>query len=102
MRASPTSCGRMTDADFPISCDGFLGGRLRLQQPRQGHRAGHDAVLLAAATPARPGEVVVDLGAGTGAAGLAVASRCPGVDLVLVERDERLVAIAQANLAANN
>ena len=30
--------------------DAFLGGRLRLRQPLKGHRAGHDAILLAAAT----------------------------------------------------
>jgi len=37
-----------------VTDDLFLGGRLRLRQPRRGHRAGHDAVLLAAATAARP------------------------------------------------
>ena len=30
------------------SHDGFLGGKLRLRQPRDGFRSGHDAVLLAA------------------------------------------------------
>ena len=29
--------------------DAILGGRLRLRQPARGHRAGTDAVLLAAA-----------------------------------------------------
>jgi tRNA1(Val) A37 N6-methylase TrmN6 len=48
------------------------------------------------------GERVVDLGAGIGAAGLAVASRIRDIDLVLVERDQALVDIARANLAANN
>jgi tRNA1(Val) A37 N6-methylase TrmN6 len=91
----------MSDAPTLVSEDGFLGGRLRLRQPRRGHRAGHDAVLLAAATPARPGECVVDLGSGVGAAGLAVASRVRGIDLVLVERDGALVDIARTNLAAN-
>jgi tRNA1(Val) A37 N6-methylase TrmN6 len=91
----------MSDAAGPVSEDDFLGGRLRLKQPKRGHRAGHDAVLLAAATPARPGECVVDLGAGVGAAGLAVASRVPSIDLLLVERDETLVDIARSNLAAN-
>jgi tRNA1(Val) A37 N6-methylase TrmN6 len=97
----PMSSGLMSDAAGLVSEDGFLGGRLRLKQPKQGHRAGHDAVLLAAATPAHPGECVVDLGAGVGAAGLAVASRVQGIDLVLVERDEALVEIARSNLAAN-
>ena len=43
------------------------------KQPRRGHRVGHDAILLAAACPARARERVVDLGAGVGAAGLALA-----------------------------
>ena len=33
--------------------DAVLGGRLRLRQPLAGHRVGHDAILLAAATGAR-------------------------------------------------
>ena len=36
-----------------ITEDAVLGGRLRLRQPRRGHRVGHDAILLAAACPAR-------------------------------------------------
>lgn len=69
-------------ADF--TDDLFLGGRLRLRQPRRGHRAGHDAMLLAAATEARPGQRVADLGTGVGAAGLALARRVGGLDLMLV------------------
>jgi len=81
--------------------DAFLGGRLRLRQPKSGHRAGHDAMLLAAATRARSGDRVVDLGAGVGAAGLAVAKRVAGVELVLVEIDEGLAGLARGNAAAN-
>ncbi len=84
-----------------ITEDGFLGGQLRLRQPRSGHRAGHDAILLAAATPARSGDRVVDLGAGVGAAGLAVARRVRGIDLVLVEIDPALAELARNNAAAN-
>jgi tRNA1(Val) A37 N6-methylase TrmN6 len=81
--------------------DAFLGGQLRLRQPRSGHRAGHDAMLLAAATLARSGDRVVDFGAGVGAAGLAVARRVPGIELVLVEIDASLAALSQANADAN-
>jgi tRNA1(Val) A37 N6-methylase TrmN6 len=81
--------------------DAFLGGQLRLRQPKSGHRAGHDAVLLAAATPARPGDRVVDFGAGVGAAGLAVARRVGGIKLVLVEIDKTLAALARGNAATN-
>ncbi|MGP9813426.1 tRNA1(Val) (adenine(37)-N6)-methyltransferase [Rhodopseudomonas sp. NSM] len=90
----------MTDP-APTTEDGFLGGRLRLRQPVAGHRAGHDAILLAAATRARAGDRVVEFGAGVGAAGLALAARVGGLDLVLVERDPRLAGLARANAAAN-
>ena len=90
----------MTDlAD--VTEDMFLGGQLRLRQPRRGHRAGHDAILLAAATPAQPGHRVVEFGAGVGTAGLAVARRVAGLDLVLAEIDETLAALARANAEAN-
>jgi tRNA1(Val) A37 N6-methylase TrmN6 len=81
--------------------DAFLGGQLRLLQPKSGHRAGHDAMLLAAATPAHSGDRVVDLGAGVGAAGLAVARRVKGIDLVLVEIDAALAGLARGNAASN-
>src|SRR5258706_7726727 len=100
MRASPTNCGLMTDPG-EITEDAFLGGQLRLRQPRSGHRAGHDAMLLAAATSARSGDRVVDFGAGVGAAGLAVAKRVAGIELVLIEIDQALAALARANAAQN-
>jgi tRNA1(Val) A37 N6-methylase TrmN6 len=57
--------------------------------------------LLAAATPARPGDRVADLGAGIGVAGLSVARRVGGIDLVLVEIDPTLSDLARGNAAAN-
>jgi tRNA1(Val) A37 N6-methylase TrmN6 len=81
--------------------DAFLGGQLRLRQPKSGHRSGHDAMLLAAATPARSGDRVVEFGAGVGAAGLAVAKRVSGIELVLVEIDEGLAGLARDNAASN-
>jgi tRNA1(Val) A37 N6-methylase TrmN6 len=44
---------------------------------------------------------VVDLGAGVGAAGLAVARRAAGIELVLVEIDAALADLARGNAAAN-
>ncbi|HVL74331.1 MAG TPA: methyltransferase [Beijerinckiaceae bacterium] len=79
--------------------DTLLGGRLRLRQLRRGHRAGTDAVLLAAAVPPGAG-VAYDLGAGTGAVGLMVAARSEA-QVVLVERDSALAALCRANAAAN-
>lgn len=95
------NCARMSETALDVTQDAFLGGRLILRQPRAGHRAGHDAVLLAAATQPRPGARVAELGAGVGAAGLALARRAGPIDLVLVEIDPALAALAQGNAAVN-
>ncbi len=91
----------MTDPVLELTEDAFLGGQLRVRQLKSGHRAGHDAVLLAASTAARSGDRVADLGAGAGVAGLAVARRVAGIDLVLVEIDAALAGLARANADAN-
>jgi tRNA1(Val) A37 N6-methylase TrmN6 len=80
-----------------VTADAVLGGKLLLKQPRRGHRVGHDAMLLAAACPARARERVVDLGAGVGAAGLALALRVEGATVTLVEIDAGLAALAAEN-----
>jgi tRNA1(Val) A37 N6-methylase TrmN6 len=81
--------------------DAVLDGRLRLKQPRRGHRFGHDAILLAAATGGRAGQLVIELGAGVGAAGLALASRVEGLRLTLIEIDPLLAAAARVNADSN-
>ena len=70
--------------------DAVLGGRLRLRQPLRGHRVGHDAILLAAATPAAPA-TGGRLGAGVGGAGFALAARVAGLAVTLVEIDRHAV-----------
>ena len=62
--------------------DAFLGGRLQLRQPAEGHRSGTDAVLLAAAAPADFSGLAIDVGAGVGAAGLAMVIARPRMRLV--------------------
>ncbi len=97
MPAEPQSGAIPSD----ITDDAVLGGRLRLLQPRRGHRFGHDAILLAAATPARDGDRAAELGAGVGAAGLALAVRVPGVRITLIDIDPGLAALATENAARN-
>ena len=82
--------------------DAVLGGRLVLRQPLRGHRVGHDAILLAAATVAQSGEHAVDLGSGVGSAGLALARRIAGVAVTLVEIDPALTALAAGNAQRND
>lgn len=89
--------------DDELSDDAFLGGTLRILQPRSGYRAGVDAVLLAAAVPLEAGEAaeVLDCGAGVGTVGLCVAARCGGARVTLVEREDELIRLASANVARN-
>ena len=51
--------------------------------------------------PAQAGEHAVDLGAGVGAAGLALARRVDGLAVTLVEIDPELAALARENAARN-
>jgi tRNA1(Val) A37 N6-methylase TrmN6 len=87
--------------DETWSDDAVLDGRLRLVQPRRGHRFGHDSILLAAATGGRAGEHVIELGAGVGATGLALASRVAKLRLTLIEIDPLLAAAARVNADRN-
>jgi tRNA1(Val) A37 N6-methylase TrmN6 len=80
---------------------GFLGGRLALEQPRRGYRAGMDAALLAAACDCAPGARVVEAGCGAGAALLSAAVRRPSSRFVGVERDPEALALVLANIEAN-
>lgn len=91
----------MTEAPPDTTTDAFLDGSLMLRQPKRGHRAGHDAILLAAATAARPGDRVIEFGTGVGVAGLALARRVNGLDLTLIEISEPLAALARENAAAH-
>ena len=84
------------------SLDGFLDGRLRLRQSAAGHRAGTDAVLLAAATPENQQGLILDIGAGAGAVGLMAALRTPAATVGLVEIDPWSCALARENVAENN
>ncbi len=91
----------MTFADAELTDDAFLGGRLRLWQPRTGYRAAADPVLLAAAAPAVPGARVLDLGCGAFAAGLCLAVRVPGVALAGLEVQPAYADLARRNADRN-
>ena len=88
------------DSRQVVEMDALLGGRLQLRQFRKGHRAGTDAILLAAAAPQTAG-LILDAGAGTGAAGLTLLMRCPDARLDLVEIDPELANLAAENLVLN-
>lgn len=82
------------------SCDAFYGGRFHLLQPKgRGFRAGLDALLLAAAIPADASGRAADIGSGSGAASFALACRCPGLAVRLVERNPAVADLARAGAA---
>lgn len=83
----------------PHTLDAFHRGDFWLLQPKKGgHRAGMDAMMLAAAVPSSFAGCLADFGAGAGAAGLAVASRCKSAHVLLVELTAEMAAFAQASL----
>jgi tRNA1(Val) A37 N6-methylase TrmN6 len=90
----------MREAELELTEDSLLGRRIRLVQPRRSHRAGTDAVLLAACVDAKPSETAYDLGAGVGSVGLIVAKRT-GASVVLVERQPQLVDLCRRNINLN-
>ena len=83
------------------SADAFLGGRLMLAQPAKGHRAGLDAVMLAAAAPVLAGQRVLDAGAGAGVVGLCIARRVEACDVSGIEIDAGMAALAGGNAQGN-
>ncbi|MEM6488344.1 MAG: methyltransferase [Pseudomonadota bacterium] len=84
----------------PCARDRLLGGRVALWQPQTGYRAATDPVLLAAACPATPGDTVLELGLGAGAASLCLAARVPGLALAGLELQPGYAELAAANAAA--
>lgn len=81
--------------------DALLGGRVQLLQPARGYRVAIDAVLLAAAVDAAPGQRILDLGAGVGAVGLCVAARLAGCKVVGIELQAALAELAERNANLN-
>jgi tRNA1(Val) A37 N6-methylase TrmN6 len=81
--------------------DRLLGGQIRLRQPAQGYRVAIDPVFLAAAVPAEPHQLVLDVGCGAGAAMLCLAARVPQCRIVGLEMQRNLVRLAGDNTILN-
>lgn len=88
----------LDDSPLPYgeTVDAFHRGAFHLVQPSlKGHRSGIDAMILASVVPSTFKGKVADLGAGAGAAGLAVASRCADSQVTLIERSPEMLLYAQ-------
>lgn len=105
MTASPSTPdarrGATKFASSELTDDAFLGGRVKLLQPVKGYRAATDPVLLAAACPARPGERVLDVGSGAGAASACLGWRIPRLQLEGVELSPAYAELSRRNLLRN-
>jgi len=98
------SAAPATHSRDEVTEDAFLGGALNILQLRSGYRAGLDAVMLAAAVPADAHVPlrVLDVGAGVGTAGLCLARRVPFAQVVLLEKEPQLAALAAENIVRND
>lgn len=102
MRGSPVSPfpgGRLKA--MPFTTDTFLEGALVVRQPRNGYRFSLDAPILAWHARPRPGETVLDLGAGCGIVSLVLARRHEAIRIYGVEIQEELASLAKENVSAN-
>ena len=91
----------MSFSDDELSSDRFLDGRAELWQPKHGYRAAMDPVLLAAFTPARSGQCVLDLGCGAGAAAICLGTRVSGLDTHGLEVQKDYAHLAERNARRN-
>ncbi|HBT42906.1 MAG TPA: methyltransferase [Rhodospirillaceae bacterium] len=91
----------MTSAAIDAEETRLLDGRVVCYQPRRGYRSAIDPILMQAAVPARPGDRVLDLGCGAGAAGLCLAHRVAGVTVTGLDIQEPLIALARESATAN-
>ncbi len=90
-----------TFAPQDLTLDSFLGGAVRLYQPKSGYRAGIDPVFLAASVPASAGDRVLELGCGAGPALCCLGRRVPGVSLTGLELQPAYADLARRNTASN-
>ncbi|WP_305788824.1 putative protein N(5)-glutamine methyltransferase [Symbioplanes lichenis] len=79
----------------------FDGGRIGLRPGVFVPRVRSRLLVRVAATHTRPGHTVVDLCCGSGALGLALLRRVPGIEVTAADSDPAAVACARDNLGAD-
>lgn len=92
----------LEEAEERVSEDTILGGRMVLLQPKGGFRAAIDPILLAACVPAQPGDRVLDVGTGSGAAAFALLAREPWAWVTGIDVQADLIALAERSAVRND
>lgn len=82
--------------------DYLLGGKILIRQPATGYRVAIDPIFLAASLAPEPGETILDIGAGVGAASLCLAARVFECRVIGLEMQRESVRLAAENIALNN
>lgn len=85
-----------------ITEDTLFSGRLHCAQHADGYRFSVDAVLLAHFLRTRPGERILDLGAGCGVISLIMSFRLPQVSITALELQPQLAALISRNIDRNH
>jgi tRNA1Val (adenine37-N6)-methyltransferase len=84
-----------------LTSDTFFDSKIQVMQSRAGYRFSIDSVLLAYHADPRPGDKVLDLGAGCGIISLILAFRAPDIRIFAVELQPELSGLAEANVNQN-
>jgi len=84
-----------------ITSDTFFDGQLQVRQFRNGYRFSIDAVILADHIHPRPGDTILDLGAGCGIISLILAYRYTESTAIGVEIQPELADLARVNARIN-
>ena len=91
----------MTFPQDQLTQDDFLGGLIRIWQPKVGYRAATDPVFLAASVSAKPGQKVLELGCGAGTALSCLCQRVSGLDAFGLEIQTNYADLARRNATDN-
>jgi len=84
-----------------ISLDNFLDGKIKIYQPKNGYRAGIDAVLLASCVQVFKKCKILDIGSGTGVISFFIASKYKNVEIVGIEKNFKYYSLSMRSLRLN-